>query len=178
MTHTDIFRNCILTKKSRKFFFRYSFFLVDAKSIYLVFTNYILCTNMSTGVSKINKKNEKKNNGFTGIRTHSVLDSKSKALTDYATAHHFTMIDFSSYLKCLKLRFRGFPGLISILNERGRFSSHNEPLKTYHTAPHFCQMRKTHRLLWAFRLLRKHEKCSVFSTFTERLKCLLQVLLQ
>ena len=39
-------------------------------------------------------------------------------------------------------------------------------------------MDKTLCLLWAFILLRKHENYSVFSTFTERLKCLLQVLIQ
>ena len=96
---------------------------------------------------QVKYRNEKKTYGSSGIRTHLVLDSKSRALTDCATAHQFTRSEFSSYLKCLKPRFRGFPGLISILDERGCFSSHNEPLKTHHTAPHFCQMEKTHRLL-------------------------------
>ena len=121
---------------------------------------------------------KKKTYGSSGIRTHLVLDSKSRALTDCATAHHYTILDFSSYLKCLKPRFRGFPGLNSISNERACFYGHNEPLKTQHIAPHFCQMVKKHCLLWAFRLLRKHKNRSVFSTFAEPSKGPLQVLLK
>ena len=68
------------------------------------------------------------------------------------------------------------PSLISISNDGECFSRQNEPPKSLHTAPHFCQIEKNHCLLWAFILLRKDKNCSVFSTFSETLKGPLQVL--